>query len=459
VNIVAPTTTLTTTSLLATSPQTMGQHTSTFVPSSSPGAAHARSSSQNTMTPASPVARAAHLFGLHHLHLSSDSSGHKPKDEKDTQTNGKEEKHHGKLVKEDKTEMLRRRNMATGGALTDYEADLTSRDRMKQKEAIRRVLASKVRTDWEWEWPPKSEGQDQESTNGNTNGSSEAQFQRINKDDLDSPIIENFSDKPSDPKAWKERDEWTSEIEDDSDSETETANPTANPFRFDSPDSVGQSLVENTNRTAERRQLKRQRKLNAELKYNSGARCFLARRDAWTRARYVRRHVSAKSPAATATTATTNNSIQISTPYENEDESLLTTLIPLVPPILPPNTPMRANIHPRHYTTIYDKVIVQAQTPMCPINLSVITKCCVEGWKRDGEWPPKGTEQEASLRRGLRLSAGFGGDGGNGGGILGIGRSGAAGQASKGGTGGFKRGLQRVFGGVGAGKAEEGLGL
>jgi hypothetical protein len=58
---------------------------------------------------------------------------------------------------------------------------------------------------------------------------------------------------------------------------------------------------------------------------------------------------------------------------------------------------MRKGINERAYATIYDKVVLQSQTPFCPINLSVVTKSCVEGWKRDGEWPPKAGEMEAVI--------------------------------------------------------------
>lgn len=67
------------------------------------------------------------------------------------------------------------------------------------------------------------------------------------------------------------------------------------------------------------------------------------------------------------------------------------TLIPLPRPLLPPQNPMRAAITPSMYNTIYDKVVVHSVQPACPINLADMTRACVAGWKRDGEWPPKTT--------------------------------------------------------------------
>jgi hypothetical protein len=65
---------------------------------------------------------------------------------------------------------------------------------------------------------------------------------------------------------------------------------------------------------------------------------------------------------------------------------------------------MRASILPAAYNTIYDKVVVQALTPSCPMNLKDVTRSCVQGWKRDGEWPPKGTAQEPAKKKGRKLS-------------------------------------------------------
>ncbi|KAL2008673.1 hypothetical protein VTN00DRAFT_6867 [Thermoascus crustaceus] len=66
-------------------------------------------------------------------------------------------------------------------------------------------------------------------------------------------------------------------------------------------------------------------------------------------------------------------------------------LIPIVPPLLPPDNPIRASITPAIYPSIYSKVVVQGLTPTVPINLADVTKAIVEGWKNDGQWPPKPT--------------------------------------------------------------------
>ncbi|OBT69584.1 hypothetical protein VE03_00849 [Pseudogymnoascus sp. 23342-1-I1] len=305
----------------------------------------------------------------------------------------------------------RRRSMATTSALTEYEADLTSKDRLKQKEAVRNILASKVLNDFSFP---------------NTVSATALE---------PSDALPPSDSAHEDPTTWIERADWLSELsssDDESDTlaQTSTNSTTSggaektkkpapkkkkiNPFRFDSPDGVGEAL----RRSAERRKLRRQRRLQEELAYNEGLRCFTARRNAWTNARIVRRP---RLPPASA-----GEKPPADGEWE-EEEAILDTLLPIAPPLLPPSTPMRRNITSRAHSTIYDKVVMQSQTPMCPINLQTVVSSCVEGWKRDGEWPPRGTEAEAALGR--RRGGGEGGRGGQGGE-----------------RGVWRRSLQRVFG-------------
>src|SRR5438477_12076202 len=66
--------------------------------------------------------------------------------------------------------------------------------------------------------------------------------------------------------------------------------------------------------------------------------------------------------------------------------------IPLPPPIIPVAHPLRGLIHPGTYSGIYSRVTIQGTTPAVPINLADMTRVLVQGWKDNGEWPPKGTE-------------------------------------------------------------------
>ncbi|BCR88255.1 DUF4050 domain-containing protein [Aspergillus chevalieri] len=83
-----------------------------------------------------------------------------------------------------------------------------------------------------------------------------------------------------------------------------------------------------------------------------------------------------------------------STPYSIADESY----IPIVPSILSETNPIRASITPSMYPSIYSKVIVQSLTPTVPINLADVTKAMVQGWKADGQWPPKPTTTNIVLQ-------------------------------------------------------------
>ncbi|OBT52191.1 hypothetical protein VE04_06809, partial [Pseudogymnoascus sp. 24MN13] len=200
----------------------------------------------------------------------------------------------------------RRRPRATAPALTEYEADLTSKDRLKQKEAVRNLLASKIRNDWSF------------------------------PDKIDLVALEPSEEAlpegdPADPTTWIERGDWLSEMSESEDSDgglaqtstnstsgsakaPKTKKKKINPFRFDSP----RSWARRSAASADRRKLRRQRKLQEELAYNEGLRCFTARRNAWTNARIVRR------PRCPPTSPTSPSGEK---PPE-DDEPILDTLVP-----------------------------------------------------------------------------------------------------------------------------------
>ncbi|KAL9093420.1 MAG: hypothetical protein Q9159_000274 [Coniocarpon cinnabarinum] len=73
--------------------------------------------------------------------------------------------------------------------------------------------------------------------------------------------------------------------------------------------------------------------------------------------------------------------------------------IPHTKSLLPSNDPSRSQIHnTRAYGAIYSKVIIQGLTPSVPINLKVMTHALVQGWKQEGEWPPRNADPEPSVR-------------------------------------------------------------
>ena len=351
----------------------------------------------------------------------------------------------------------RKRNMAMTPAVSEYEADLTSKDRMKQKEAVKKILETKVRTDWAESW--KNEDVTVEEV---LQTEEQGQGPQLGGDGVEE-------------EKWVERTEWLSELSssEDEDESAVTTKPLSrtntaeerpsflrrlssgkasthtDPFRFENPDSVGEVLK----RKVERKRIRRQKRFVDELKENEGLRCFTIRRNVWTGAKIVRRPVTTRPATAktngsgSAEVAQTNGDhataeVEIeqengngTKPSSDDDEwsdILLSTYIPIPPPLLPPSTPMRKAITPRNHTTIYDKIILGGQTPLCPINLQTVVSSCVEGWKRDGEWPPRSTVENNAL----------------------MSRRKEVGEAKKSGNGGtWRKSLSKVFGARGSGGA------
>ncbi|KAG4428027.1 hypothetical protein IFR05_016488 [Cadophora sp. M221] len=283
----------------------------------------------------------------------------------------------------------RRRNYATTNALTDYEADLTSRDRSKQKEAVKKYLAEKVKNDWKWEWPQPEIQANLEPT-------------KTIEEDTEAQDL-----------AWKERDEWLSNASEDGDdmkvpgatsshdTPTPSSKKSSGPLRFDSADGVGDVIK----KALSDRKRRRKKRLADEMTWNEGLRCFVARRDAWTCARKIQKPHGTAVVKTTTRASISSGDGGSSTAIEQEDDEWEDDIeIPIAPPILPPENAMRASILPGAYNTIYDKVVVQSLTPSCPMNLKDVTRSCVQGWKRDGEWPPKATSPDTLKKKGRKMS-------------------------------------------------------
>ncbi|KAL1850892.1 hypothetical protein Plec18167_002630 [Paecilomyces lecythidis] len=93
--------------------------------------------------------------------------------------------------------------------------------------------------------------------------------------------------------------------------------------------------------------------------------------------------------SAAATTEEEQSTAEEKDDSDDPDEPL----VPLVRPLLPESNPIRSSIKPSLYPSIYSKIVVQGLTPTVPINLADVTRAMVEGWKADGQWPPKPTPQ------------------------------------------------------------------
>ncbi|KAI2626870.1 hypothetical protein GGS21DRAFT_493180 [Xylaria nigripes] len=333
----------------------------------------------------------------------------------------------------------------------EYHPDLLSKDKLKQKEAVRRHLAERVRNDWVFNWPPVSAVEhsekrgppdtgndidtaqphqptvaDKEKTEESAPNADDDGYHCDDDNDDDDDASSVYSIVFEDPAHYCPRADWLSDMSDEDD---EPLSPET--CRFESPDAVASTVK--ANELA--RSAKRRRAARAEMEWNSGLACFTARRDAWTGARVarVRPKPVESTPASPATkrlsfwrlSSSTASSSPVGSPIESTASSAplsptvtrnsgdttavsslntnpkaqsdssqypVQTLLPVLPPLLPAANPMRASITPATYTAIYDKIIVNSLTPACPVNLADVLGSCVAGWKRDGEWPPRQAE-------------------------------------------------------------------
>lgn len=189
---------------------------------------------------------------------------------------------------------------------------------------------------------------------------------------------------------WRER---------DSDSSYCPPSPVleSDPYRFDNPNSLAYPALS--------RKRKRREALKQEMSWNEGLRTFVERRDAWSGARARprspptettrshKRNTSGTSQDSTSYLPTPPPPTSIKPDYSRPDSP--PTVLPIAPPLLPPTNPIRAAISSATYPSIYSKIILQGLAPTIPINLKDVVNALVQGWKKDGDWPPK-TEAEKS---------------------------------------------------------------
>ena len=357
------------------------------------------------------------------------------------------------LYKSPRTTLSKFRNSFPHGPPppSDLDADLVSRDKTKNKEAVRRFLAEKVRNDWDFAWPEvapstaqrTSPAQEETAVQGtqdddpqslaavSTTLAAEEEAARDPGDEADreSDAESVYSTISEDAAHFRPRADWTSDL-----SDNDEPPAASSPFRFDSPDAVGAVVRD----SIETKRARRRRAVRDETKCNPGLACFEARRSAWTGARTVRvkpkpqspvspsstrrlfwRHhrtqssishtaiVTSGSPppptsplhspptrTSTTTASESDSGVQRTTSQDSNAPAVLYpvhTVVPIPPPLLPAQNPMRASIQPSMYGSLYDKVVVQSLQPSCPVNLADMLRACVVGWKRDGEWPPRST--------------------------------------------------------------------
>ncbi|KAF2433968.1 hypothetical protein EJ08DRAFT_694000 [Tothia fuscella] len=205
--------------------------------------------------------------------------------------------------------------------------------------------------------------------------------------------------------------------EDGEDMNTTHSHTIEDMYAFDSPDSVGLEL----DRKLQERKRRKRQAMDEEMETNGGLRVFVHRRNAWTgaisretvdeeilaTALPLRNPKAAKnsSDSSPVVTPTSSTSRVLSSAFDGPPDLLTSAiaipttdvLIPVAEPIMPPDHPVRKTLSSRSHSDLYEKLVRDSRTPAIPINLSEMMQIVVQGWRDEGNWPPKGTAPEASI--------------------------------------------------------------
>jgi hypothetical protein len=117
-----------------------------------------------------------------------------------------------------------------------------------------------------------------------------------------------------------------------------------------------------------------------EMKWNVGLRTFVHRRNDWTQT------IAHEEDATSESDPTTDDEIA--------EKSDLPAYVPVAEPLLYDAPARIMSNHPAFRTSLYNKHIIQGRALAVPIPLSQVVSALVQGWKRDGEWPPTTKEQK-----------------------------------------------------------------
>ncbi|KAK4153897.1 hypothetical protein C8A00DRAFT_43275 [Chaetomidium leptoderma] len=298
----------------------------------------------------------------------------------------------------------------------DLDTDLVSRDKARNKEAVKRYLAEKIRNDWEFTWPsvaastpapaePTTAPAQEESPQAAEVTAPPLADEEVPRDpgeeaDSESDAESVYSTISEDADRFQPRTEWTSDLSDNDG----PAHPVS-PFRFDSPEAVGAVVRD----CLETKRTRRRRAVREETTWNPGLACFEARRNAWTGAKTVRvkpKPPSPVSPSSTRRLFWRHNRTQSSASHvTSSSPPTPTSPIHITAAARTSTTTSESDSSPQRtasqdsttaprpamYGSLYDKVVAQSLQPSCPVNLGDMLRACVVGWKRDGEWPPRAT--------------------------------------------------------------------
>ncbi|RMD44666.1 hypothetical protein DV735_g488, partial [Chaetothyriales sp. CBS 134920] len=231
----------------------------------------------------------------------------------------------------------------------------------------------------------------------------EASTHRLSSEPVMSMFAQNFFDYQIEIIAWRWREEGLSDIENDRDIRArswqasvplrEFRNVThpaisgasvggGNPYRFDSPDAVGDFVAE--------RRRKRRKLVSDDAVFNDGLRNWLRTVDSVpfsassiSEASHERGIQDTSSTTPTSADDIPQNSQATAAGRKRGEEKKAEKKAVHT---------LRSRIQPLAYPVIYSKVVVQSLTPNIPIPLTHMIKILVEGWKAEGNWPPPNSQ-------------------------------------------------------------------
>lgn len=221
------------------------------------------------------------------------------------------------------------------------------------------------------------------------------------------------------PLDYRIREEGSSDPEPLSDEPYDARDPMvftdSDPYKFENPDAVARTIVE--------RKRKRRRLFREELGWNDGLGTWVDRRNAWCGAveqkpgkrkaeipkpqdnsRELSAAIDPSIPVSPLSQLSASSSSPVHSDPQSEDDGEMDgleedqgPLLPVYPSLLPEDNLIRCSIKPTMYPAIYSKVVLQSLTPTVPVRLPDMIGALVQGWKSEGNWPPKGTAPTTSI--------------------------------------------------------------
>ncbi|RVD82259.1 uncharacterized protein DFL_006691 [Arthrobotrys flagrans] len=293
------------------------------------------------------------------------------------------------------------RKMA-GGSSKDKPSEPSRMTAAEKQEAVRNaqaILAS-VRKDWEWAEELRESKRRRMAGATAASPTTSTSLPSIQSD-------EQEDTEDEDEREYRSRDESDTDDGKQSGSmkSVKSVYPDDEPrssYRFHDPTAIGGSKL-----TREERKARRKKDLEEEMKWNEGLRIWIERRDLWTQADKKGRVPIGKSKFEDVSNVNPSdldamrfqNGFSYRAKWKNE-------LLTLTPNYARYQNPFYDAVVPDAYPQLYQRIIIKSNTPTIPINLQHMTNALIEGWKADGQWPPKPSRPEASITKKKTASVG-----------------------------------------------------